>query len=148
MPISQLNTYLTKEKKGHIGANHLTTDRGLGSEIIVHVHSINLYYLICDILSLNDLFILASCPTCLLLPPEIPCHIFISWHETVGGKNAYLSMVQRMESSPPMTSCSLCGALPFDVTLCRNRRQHKENNIIWGSLGLGSRGRRSIPLLS
>lgn len=43
------------------------------------------------------------------------------------------------ESSPPMTSCSQCGALRFDVNLCRNRRQHEENDIIWGSLYSGSR---------
>lgn len=76
----------------------------------------------------------------------VPHIYFLTWNS--GGGGVYLSMVQRMESSPPMTSCSLRGALPFDVTLCRNRRQHKENNIIWGSLGLGSRGRRSNPLLS
>lgn len=36
--------------------------------------------------------------------------------------------------------------LCFDVNLCRNRRQHKENNFIWGSLYLGSGGFPS-PLL-
>lgn len=36
--------------------------------------------------------------------------------------------------------------LCFDVNLCRNRRQHKENNFIWGSLYLGSWGFPSPPL--
>lgn len=127
MPISQLIAYLKKkrgkEKRGHIGANHLTTDRGLGWEIIVHVHSVNLYYLICDILII-ELFILASCPTCLLLPPVIPCHIFISWYETMGrgregrGGGVHLSLGPRINSSPPMTSCSPRGAFTFLMWLC------------------------------
>lgn len=67
----------------------------------------------------------------------VPHIYFLTWKT---GVHRHLSTVQRVESSPPMTSCSLCGALPFDVNLCRNRRLHEENNIIWGSLCLGSRG--------
>lgn len=66
------------------------------------------------------------------------------------GEHRYLSTVQRVENSPPVISCSPCGALPFDVNLCRNRRPHEENNIIWGSLCLRSWGFfwPSSPLIS
>lgn len=47
-----------------------------------------------------------------------------------------------------MTSCSLCGALPFDVNLFRNRRLHKGNDIIWGSLCWGGAGLLLLPSLS
>lgn len=67
----------------------------------------------------------------------VPHIYFLSWKI---GVHRYLCTVQRVEISPPMTSCSLCGALPFDVNLCRNRRLHEENNIIWGSLCLGRWG--------
>lgn len=114
------------------------TDRGLVSQIIVHVHTINLYYLIYNILSLNDLFKPHALHASSYLLKSRATYLFPdmkNWGET-----DTLSTIQRVESSPPMTSCSLCGALPFDVNLCRNRKQHEENNIIRGSLCLGSRG--------
>lgn len=63
--------------------------------------------------------------------------LFISCHK-ITGVHRFPPSVQRVEISPPMTSCSPCGAWPFDVNLCRNRRLHEENNFIWGSLCLGS----------
>lgn len=108
------------------------TDRGLVSQIIVHVHTINLYYLIYNILSLNDLFKPHALHASSYLLKSRATYLFPdmkNWGET-----DTLSTIQRVESSPPMTSCSLCGALPFDVNLCRNRKQHEENNIIRGSL--------------
>lgn len=77
----------------------------------------------------------------------VPHIYFLTWKT---GVHRHLSTVQRVESSPPMTSCSLCGALPFDVNLCRSRRLHEENNIIWGNLCMGSRGflQPSSPLIS
>lgn len=72
------------------------------------------------------------------MPPPTSCnpvpHIYFPSWET--GVHRYLCTVQRAEISPPITSCSLCGAFPFHVNLCRNRRLHKENNIIRGSLCL------------
>lgn len=63
--------------------------------------------------------------------------LFISCHK-ITGVHRFPPSVQRVEISPLMTSCSPCGAWPFDVNLCRNRRLHGENNFIWGSLCLGS----------
>lgn len=78
----------------------------------------------------------------------VPLIYFLTWKNWEKADTCHKA--QTVKSSPPMTSCSLCGALCFNVNLCRNRRQHEENNIIWGSLFLGSRERgvsQPSPLL-
>lgn len=77
----------------------------------------------------------------------VPHIYFLTWESGGTPIPVYSS---EGENSPLVISCSRCGALPFDVNLCRNRRLHEENNIIWGSLFLRSPGFfwPSSPLIS
>lgn len=79
------------------------------------------------------------------MPPptswKIPCHIFISCHEKLGYTiPVYGSEGRKAALQRHLVLCVVL--LPFDVNLCRNRRLHEENNIIWGSLCLGESGER------
>lgn len=79
------------------------------------------------------------------MPPptswKIPCHIFISCHEKLGSTiPVYGSEGRKAALQRHLVLCVVL--LPFDVNLCRNRRLHEENNIIWGSLCLGESGER------
>lgn len=156
MPNSQLNAYFKKnkrKKRGHIGANHLTTDRGLGWEIIVHVHSVNLYYLICDILII-ELFIYFSLMP--YMPPPTSCnpvpHIyFLTWNNGEWNGGAGCTPLSGSEDGKQPSNDISFSAWCFYLLmwLCVEIEDGTRRTISFGlRLSLGSRGRRSHPLLS
>lgn len=81
----------------------------------------------------------------------VPHVYFLTWNNGEGGRGGGHIPLFASEDGKQPSNDILFSVWCFYLLMwlyVETRRQHRENDIIWGSLSLGSRGRRSDPLLS
>lgn len=72
---------------------------------------------------------------------KIPCHIFISWHEKLGGEHRHLSMVQRVRKQPSndilfsVWCFILLTWICVEIEDCTRRTISFEAASVWGGCG-------------